>query len=316
RQLLTFSRRVESKKQPLDLNHEVKRVRELLERTMPKMVEIELRLSQDLRTINADPAQIEQMLMNLAVNAEDAMAEGGKLIIETDNATLDEDFCSRHVDAKVGDYGVISLTDTGPGLDDETLERIFEPFFSSKPFGDRPGLGLSMVYGIVKNHEGYIVCDSELGAGTTFKIYLPATVQERSVTEVSDVQVPVRGGVETILLVDDEPYLRDLGKQMLESYGYTVFIATDGESALEICRDSAKQIDLVILDLIMPGMGGGRCLQELVKENSPVKVVIASGFSPYDHTREALAGGAKSFIKKPYDMQQMLNVVRETLDED
>jgi two-component system cell cycle sensor histidine kinase/response regulator CckA len=316
KQLLTFSRKVESRRLPLDLNHEVKQVRELLERTIPKMIEIELHPAENLRIVEADPLQLEQVLMNLAVNAKDAMPEGGRLIIETENAVLDEEYCKVHLGAKAGDYVLLSVSDTGSGMDRKTLERIFEPFFSTKEAGRGTGLGLAMVYGIVKSHGGYIMCYSEPGAGTTFKIFLPVTGHEADTAGLEEAEVPLRGGRETILLVDDEESVLRLGEEMLSRYGYRVFKASDGESALEFyCREQ-ERIDLVILDLIMPGMGGMKCLEELLRFDPRAKVVIASGYSADGHSKGALEAGARDFINKPYGMRQMLQVVRGILDQD
>jgi signal transduction histidine kinase len=169
---------VESKRQPVDLNLEVHEVGRLLERSIPKLIEIELHLADDLRTVFADPVQLEQMLMNLALNAKDATADGGKIVIQTENVTLDENYCGTHLEARPGDYALMTFSDTGHGMDEETLKHAFEPFFSTKEVGKGTGLGLSMVYGIVKNHDGYITCDSAPGLGTTFRIYLPVMDQE------------------------------------------------------------------------------------------------------------------------------------------
>jgi len=313
-QLLTFSRKVESKLRPLNLNQEVKQIKKLLKRIIPKMIDIELHLEEDLKIINADSAQMEQVLMNLAVNARDAMPEGGKLIIETKNASLDEEYCRIHLGAKPGDYVLASISDTGHGMDKETVEHIFEPFYTTKETGKGTGLGLAMVYGLVKNHGGYITCYSEPGEGTIFKIYLPIIEKEVEEGPEDMEKAMPRGGSETILLVDDEAFLRDLGEQMLAKFGYTVFAAHDGESALELYRQKKEDFSLVILDLIMPGMGGRRCLEELLKINSQAKIVIASGYSVNGPTREALEAGARGFISKPYDVRKMLKVVREVLD--
>ena len=316
RQLLTFSRKVESKRRPLNLNREVEQVRKLLERTIPKMIAIEIHLANDLETIDADPAQMEQVLMNLAVNAKDAMPEGGRLVIETKNTTLDSDYCKIHLEARTGDYVLLTVSDTGRGMDRKTQERIFEPFFTTKGPGKGTGLGLAMVYGIVKSHDGYIMCYSELDEGTTFKIYLPVIERRGETVEPQEAEVPPRGGTETILLVDDEPAIRKLGERVLRNSGYTVVAAPDGESALELYRKEQEHIDLVMLDLIMPGMGGKRCLEELVMVNPQVKVIIATGYSANGRTKKALETGARGCISKPYDARQMLKEVRDVLDED
>ncbi len=313
RQLLTFSRKVESKLEPVDLNQTVENVRRLLERTIPKMIRIELRLVGNLHHVKADALQIEQVLMNLAVNARDAMPEQGTLTIETANITLDDSHRRNQPEVSPGNYVVLTVTDTGHGMDDATREHIFDPFFTTKEVGKGTGLGLAMVYGIVKNHGGHITCESVAGEGTSFRIYLPAMVvpMETPVTAAADTEQPV--GVETILLVDDDNALRELGGRILERYGYTVIRAEDGETALRIYREQKDLIGLVILDLIMPGIGGKHCLQELLKMDPLVKVLIASGHSDSTQVERATEIGAKGYVRKPYDVQQLLRVVREIL---
>ena len=317
-QLLAFSRKVETKPRPVDLNQEVEQVRKLLERTIPKMITMELHLEERLDVIHADPAQLEQVMMNLGVNARDAMPDGGRLVFETENLTLDEEYCETHLGARPGRYVLLSISDTGHGMNRETLEHIFEPFFTTKEVGKGTGLGLAMVYGIIKSHGGYIMCYSEPGEGTTFKIYLPVREGDQPApeTETKSVAAMPEGGSETILLVDDEGILRDIGKTILEQFGYTVLLAPDGETALEVYRENLEDISLVILDLIMPGMGGKRCLEEILKQDPQAKVVIASGYSINGRPKEALDRGARAFVKKPYEVTQMLREVRKVLDQD
>ncbi|MGO9572189.1 MAG: PAS domain S-box protein, partial [Desulfomonilaceae bacterium] len=315
--LLTFSRKTETKPRPLNLNHQIDQVRELLYRTVPKMIEIQLFLDSNLAAINADPTQIEQILMNLAVNARDAMPEGGKLVIETENVFLDEDYCNTHLEIAPGHYALLTLSDSGQGMDRETLEHIFEPFYTTKRPGEGTGLGLAMVYGIVKQHRGHIACYSEPHVGTTFRIYFPALISEsESKTEEALVKPILRGGSETILLVDDEQLIRDLGERILTRSGYSVLTAPNGREALEVYRTSQKDISLVILDLIMPDMGGKQCLEEILKIDPQAKVLIASGYSANGPTREALTAGAKGFVNKPYDMRKFLTTVRQVLNEE
>jgi CheY-like chemotaxis protein len=287
----------------------------MLSRTIPKMIEIELLLADDLATINADPTQMEQILMNLAVNARDAMGEGGKLTIKTENVTLDEDYRRTQREAKPGRYVRLSVADTGKGMDKETVEHIFDPFFTTKGPGEGTGLGLAMVYGIVKQHGGHITCYSELSQGTVFKMYFPALVAQRELQEARIRAMP-RGGSETILLVDDEELVRDLGARILSKAGYKVIAASDGKIALELFQANTEEISLVILDLIMPQLGGKQCLDRLLAISPAVKVVIASGHLPSDTTREALASSTRGFVDKPYDMRQLLEVVRSVLDEE
>ena len=315
RQLLTFSRKVESKLQPMDLNRAVEHVKELLTRTIPKMIEIELRLADNLKIANGDPTQIEQVLMNLAVNANDAMPEGGKLFIETRNASLDKGYCDIHLGAKPGEYVLLLVSDTGHGMNSETLEHIFEPFFTTKGMGRGTGLGLAMVYGIVKNHHGYITCYSEIGHGTTFKIYFPTIEEAPEVPRDREERLP-EGGTETILLVDDEESVRQLGKEMLETVGYCVLVASDGEKAMRLYAQRMGDIRLVILDLIMPVMGGKSCLEALLRLDPRVKVLVASGYSVDGRLHETLRSGARGFISKPYELRDLLKRVRDILDED
>ncbi|MGO9571019.1 MAG: PAS domain S-box protein [Desulfomonilaceae bacterium] len=311
--LLIFSRKTDIKPQPINLNYRVKELRKMLERTIPKMIEIQLSLSENLATINADPTQVDQILMNLAVNARDAMPEGGKLLLETHNVVLDEDYARLHLEAESGQYVSLTITDTGTGMDKETLEHIFEPFYTTKGLGEGTGLGLAMVHGIVRQHGGHIRCYSEPGHGATFKIYFPAMVSDE-VKEEEAVRKMPRGGSETILLVDDEELIRDLGARNLTKAGYKVITASDGKEALQVYQERSHDIDLVILDLIMPEMGGKQCLEGLLSLNPSAKVIIASGYSADGPTKDALAAGAKGFVNKPYDIRQVLGVVREVLD--
>jgi two-component system, cell cycle sensor histidine kinase and response regulator CckA len=313
RQMLMFSRKVESNKQPTDLNIEVKKVEKILSRTIPKMIEIQVKTAYDLYTVDADPGQIEQVLINLALNARDAMKDGGKILIETENVMLDIEYCETHLLEKPGKYVLLSFSDTGHGINKDALGHIFEPFFTTKKVGEGTGLGLAMVYGIIMNHKGSIHCYSIPGMGTTFKIYLPAMESLKVPSATDTIETP-KGGAETILLVDDEAVLRDIGKQILENFGYTVLTAVDGEKALDIYRRRPAGIDLIILDLIMPGMGGIKCLAELLRINPEVRVIISSGYS-VNGGEDSPSKGAKGFIKKPYIFEGMLKEVRRVLDE-
>jgi PAS domain S-box-containing protein len=311
--LLTFSRKTDIKPQLINLNHRAKDLGKMLERTIPKMIDIQLSLSEELATINADPTQVDQILMNLAVNARDAMPEGGTLIIETHNVFLDEKYARIHLDAESGHYVLLEVTDTGTGMDEDTLEHIFEPFFTTKAMGEGTGLGLAMVHGIVRQHGGHIRCYSEPGHGTTFNVYFPALLSEEERKETTVTEMP-RGGSETILLVDDEEMIRELGSRILSERGYKVITASNGKVALDVYEQRGDQIALVILDLIMTEMGGRQCLERLLRLDPAVKVVIASGYSADGPTKEAIDAGAKGFVNKPYDIRQVLGVVREVLD--
>jgi len=315
KQLLTFSRRIESKLRPIDLKEEVRQVENLLRRTIPRMIDIELLLKSEQNVINADPSQIEQIIMNLGINARDAIPHGGKLTIETDNVVLDEAYCKTHLGAVPGNYVMLSISDNGTGMDKDTLEHIFEPFYTTKDPGKGTGLGLAIIYGIVKDHGGYIVCDSELGKGTIFRIYFPMLEQDRIRHSEQQKIAEISGGSETILLVDDDKPIRDLAEEMLRRFGYTVITAADGEQALEIYREKQAYISLVVLDLIMPGMGGHKCLEEILNVDPSQKVIIASGYSVGGSTNEAVKSGAKSYLKKPYEIGPMLKAIRQVLDQ-
>ena len=311
--LMTFSRKVETKYVLIDLNQEITQVRHLLSRTIPKAIKIDLHLSGDLESIQADPSKIGQVLMNLGVNARDAMPNGGKLTIGTTNIQLDDEYCNAHHGAKTGDYVLLTFSDTGQGMDKETLSRIFEPFFTTKETGKGTGLGLAIVYGIVKQHDGLINCYSEPGQGTTFKIYFPALKKDND-SETPTTESPVRGGTETILLVDDEEALRDLGTTFLNRFGYKVITAKDGQEALEIYHREGNDISLIILDLNMPRMDGKQCLEAVLRVNPNAKAVLASGYAEGGPVNGIMTGGAMGFVQKPYDMRQLLNTIREILD--
>ncbi len=311
--LLTFSRKTEINPQPLSLNRRVMEVQKMIERTIPKMIEIRLVLDETLAKTNADKTQMDQILMNLAVNARDAMPEGGKLAFETANVEIDEEYAKTHLDVKPGSYVLLTVTDTGSGMDKETLEHIFEPFYTTKGVGEGTGLGLAMVHGIVKQHGGHITCYSEPGEGTAFKIYLPALISHEKEKEEKALPMP-RVGSETILLVEDEEDIRNLGSRILERGGYKVITAANGKEALDVYQQQGRDIGLVLLDLMMPEMGGEQCLGELLNIDPKVKVLIASGFSANGPSKDALQAGAKGFVNKPYNIRQVLEAVRKVLD--
>ncbi|MBF0475493.1 MAG: response regulator [Deltaproteobacteria bacterium] len=311
--LLTFSRKIESKPESLDLNQAVKEVQKLLARTIPKMIEINLDLAEDLSPIHADPTQLEQVILNLGINAKDAMPDGGKMSFQTNNILLDEKYCNANPGVAPGRYVRLSVTDTGAGMDSETVKHIFEPFFTTKAEGMGTGLGLAMVYGIVKSHNGHVVCHSESGQGTMFDLFFPAVgiVADKP---AENVQAPVNGGNEVILLVDDEEILIEIEKDMLEEFGYETRTAYNGETAIDIYRAEMDLVNLVILDLNMPGMGGERCLEELLLIDPTVKVIIASGYYTGNRIDEMIKAGAAAFIGKPYQMSELLQLIRNVLN--
>ncbi|HIP96099.1 MAG TPA: PAS domain S-box protein, partial [Anaerolineae bacterium] len=315
-QLLAFARGGRYEVRPVSLNDTVQEVVQLLTHTIDKAISIETYLADDLAAVEGDTAQLQQMLLNLCLNARDAMPAGGKLIIETENVTLSEKYARTQLDVEAGDYVLLTVSDTGMGMDAETRTHIFEPFFSTKTerLGEKhSGLGLSMVYGIVRSHGGAIHVYSEPGVGTTFKVYLPAT--KRMVVEKKAERKALAGGEETILVVDDEKIIRDLVKRLLSNAGYTVLLAESGVEAVEMYRERGDEIDLVILDIIMPEMGGQETYERLREIDPNVKVLLSSGYSQNGQAQEILEAGVQGFLQKPYDLSQVLHKVREVLDE-
>ena len=313
-QLLLFSRKAMAQRQLLDLNREVEDTARILERTIPKMIDIELHLGSNLWRVSADPVQIEQVLLNLASNAADAMPQGGRLQVETANVILDAPRAGFYPDAKAGRYVLLSVSDTGCGMDRETLDHVFDPFFTTKEVGKGTGLGLASVYGTVKEHGGHIHCYSEPDRGATFKIYLPALEQEGEHQNGESSESMPQGGSETILVVDDDPEILNLAQEALQSFGYRVIGAVSGEQALEVYRERGRDIGMILLDLNMPGMGGTQCLRQLLQIDPSSRILIASGYSANGQGRQALSSGARGFIGKPYQIRELLAKVREILD--
>lgn len=316
RRMLTFSRKVEAQKVPLNLNEVIEDALRLLERTVPKMISLRTALASDLAIIPADPTQMEQVIMNLANNAVQAMAEAGTLIIETENFSVATKYINTYLELDPGNYVLMKVTDNGHGMDEATRQRIFEPFFTTKAPGRGTGLGLSSVYGIITGHSGKIICYSELGVGTTFKIFLPVMSGVVKVKFPADKSTapPVIGGSETILLVDDEATLLTITGDIFQQCGYRTLTARSGEEAIGIYRDHGAEINLVLMDLGMPGMGGKKCLEILREMNPLVKVIIASGYGSYDITKNPRQFGAAAFLDKPYRLDILTKTVREVLD--
>jgi len=315
RTLMICSRQAEMEPIPLDLNRQIEQLKELLSRTLPRTIDTVLDLADEPAQVSADPSQIAQMVMRLAANSAEAMPQGGRLTIETKNVVLDEDYCRSHAGVKPGPFVMLGVSDTGQGMDAETVERIFDPFFTTKMRDSRKGtgLGMSVVQGIVDQHGGHVTCESEIGRGTAIKIYFPAIELQKRTEAVAE--PPLRlGQTETILVVDDEELVRDLAKRILERSGYRVLLAANGKEALALYKKEQENISLVILDLIMPEMSGGQCLEELLKENPGVKVLVATGFSPDAQMQQGLDKAAKGFVAKPYDVRRLLQSVRDALD--
>ena len=315
KQLLTASRKIKSILRPTNLNDQILQVQTLLGRTIPKMITIELDLAKDLKIIEADSGQIEQILLNLALNASQAMADEGRLTITTRNVVIDKDAWTTHWGKDRGECVLLKITDTGHGIEKEVQHRMFEPFFTTKAPGEGTGLGLSMVYGIVKNHHGHIECDSAPGAGTRFNIYFPVSKSANVLeNEISTKKEKLATGNETILLIEDDELVLDAAKKMLEHFGYSIITASNGEEAIDIYLVERERIDLVILALNMPGMGGRRCLERMLEIKPDLKTIITSGYSSAVFVDEIHKNGTFAFIEKPYQLEDLLRTIREVVD--
>jgi PAS domain S-box-containing protein len=313
RQLLTFARRQIIEPVNLDLNTVIANLLKLVSKVVGEHIEIRTILAQTLPTIRADVGQIEQVVMNLVLNARDAMPGGGKLLVETGLADLDAEYVHRHPYMKGGSYVLLAVSDTGVGMDQKTQERVFEPFFTTKGLDKGTGLGLAMVYGIVKQHNGFIHLNSKPGKGTTFKIYLPPVEAPPDVV-VSPKPSEIRGGAETVLFVEDDDLVRRLLEQTLIDLGYTVLVARDGEEAVDVFRKNSDRIDLAILDVVMPRKGGKEAYEEMHKVRTDLKVIFMSGYTANAvHESFVLIAGIP-FLSKPFGPGVLARKVREVLD--
>jgi len=309
RQLLGFARGGKYVVKPVNLNDVVSETAALFGRTR-KSIRIHEIYEPDVRLVSADRGQIEQVLINLYLNAWQAMSEKGDLYLEIQNVTIDEKFV-KPFEISYGDYVRVSVTDKGRGIDPSISHRIFDPFFTTKEFGCGSGLGLASVFGIVKNHDGIVDFESHPGRGTTFSVYLP--VSRETCKEPASDPAGILKGPETILLVDDEPFILDVGVKMLEKMGYTVIKACCGDDAVRLFNDIPRQIDLVILDLIMPDIGGGELFDRLRAIRPDIKVLLASGYSMGD-AAAIIARGCNGFIQKPFGMEKLSHAIREVID--
>jgi len=316
RQLLAFSRKQLMQPEALDLNRIASGLETMLRRILGEDIEFRQVLAPDLGVVRADPGQIEQVLMNLVVNARDAMPQGGELTVETSNVEIDEAFAARQVAMKTGSYVQLAVTDTGCGMDQPTIDRIFEPFFTTKDQGKGTGLGLSTVYGIVTQSGGNILVHSEPGKGTTFKIYLP---QDPSAIVGSAMRPPTSTvqykGTETILVVEDEDALREVARRILESAGYCVVTARDGEEAIALCVRHSLVIHLLLTDVVMPRMSGKVLAERLAKVRPSLPVIYMSGYTDDAIVHHGALDIETHFVGKPFTVEVLTSKVREVLDE-
>jgi PAS domain S-box-containing protein len=313
RQLLTFSRRQVTQPVPLDLNALLQSITKMIRRLIGEHIVLSADISPDLDVVLADKGQVEQVLINLCVNARDAMPEGGTINIEAMNIWIDADFCRHHPGAEEGRHVLLSVSDTGHGMDQETCAHIFEPFFTTKGVGEGTGLGLATVYGVVKQNKGFIQVYSEPGIGTVFRVYLPAVEQTKGLPIAVDTTTGTTG-TETILVAEDDPIVLDLVVRMLCSAGYTVLSATDGIEAVRVFEEHAGAIQLVILDVIMPGMGGRQVMDRILESHAGMRILFSSGYSETGIHKDFVLHDGIQLIQKPYSKGDLLRAVRQALD--
>lgn len=310
-QLLGFARGGKYEVKPTDLNDLIKESLEMFGRTK-REIRIHTKYEKEIWTVDVDRSQVEQVLLNLYVNAWQAMPNGGDLYIETRNVVLDK----KHItpfDVEPGNYAKIAVTDTGIGMDTVTQQKIFDPFFTTKEMARGTGLGLSSAYGIIRNHGGVINVYSEVGQGSTFNVYLPASEKEVTVKKTEPLE-GISGGTEVVLLVDDEAAILEVGREMLEAMGYRILLAKDGKEAVDLYSRHLGNIDLIILDMVMPDMGGGEVFDKVREINPGAKVLLSSGYSINGRASEILQRGCDGFIQKPFNLKELSGKVREVLD--
>jgi two-component system, cell cycle sensor histidine kinase and response regulator CckA len=313
-QLLAFSRKQMLDIKPMDLNATMLNLEKMLRRLIREDITLSFNIGVGPFLVMADANQVEQVVINLVTNARDAMPSGGSLTISTATVFIDDAFVRQHGEGDVGEYVIIVIRDNGTGMKAETKLRIFEPFFTTKEVGKGTGLGLSVVYGIIRQHKGMIYVDSDLGKGTVFSIYLPLS-KENTDIEVKPIrEANSKRGSETVLMAEDNETLRKMTKDVLESNGYKVVSAENGETALAVFRKHKETIDIVILDLIMPGKRGFDVYREIAKEAPKVKVLFVTGYSEDEVEHGEIRAKGLPLLSKPYTPFEFLRHVRETLD--
>jgi len=316
KQLLTFSRKQIRQPRLMDLSEVVNSVGEMLPRLLGEQIKVDLKAPRDMAFVNADPGMMEQMIMNLAVNARDAMTAGGLLAISTEPIRISTEEAMRHCgDARAGIFICLTVLDTGCGMPPEVLQRIFEPFYTTKPIGKGTGLGLATVYGIAKQHEGWVEVQSEVGKGSEFKIFIPACEKPETAPVAPASGLVVRGGNEAVLVVEDEDDVRSLVVVLLQTNGYKVYEADSGRTALQEWSKHGGEIQLLLTDMVMPGGILGRQLAERLLEQDPnLRVIYTSGYSPGMAGKDLALLEGNNFLPKPYAPSALLSLVREILD--
>jgi CheY-like chemotaxis protein/nitrogen-specific signal transduction histidine kinase len=314
RQVLSFARGMECRRMEIQPAALLKEIGHTVQDTFPGNIRLQVSVPSETWAILGDPTQIHQLLLNLCVNARDAMPDGGTLTIEAGNCVFDEQFIAMNLQANAGPYVIISVADTGTGIPQDIIDKIFEPFFTTKEMGESTGLGLSTVMAIVKSHCGFINVYSEPGAGTIFKVYLPAQTILRPQPEEAESGLP-RGNGETILVVDDETAILTVTSQTLQSFGYRVLTANNGAEAVAIYAQHRREIDVVLTDMAMPVMDGPAMIHALLKIDSPIRIIAASGLNTNVSVAKAASAGVRHFLSKPYTAGTLLKTLRAVLDQ-
>ncbi|MDY6900119.1 MAG: response regulator [Cyanobacteriota bacterium] len=307
KQVLSFTRGMEGERTLVQPKHLIDEIKQVVRETFPKTIQMSDEITQNLWMIKGDATQLHQVVMNLCVNARDAMPNGGKLTICAQNFKVDENYAQMHLDAEVGSYMMISVADTGVGISPEILDRVFEPFFTTKELGKGTGLGLSTVLGIVKSHGGFINVQSDINKGSNFQIYLPAQ-EVNAIQEETEGDLPLGEG-ELILVIDDEVSIRDITKKSLESYNYKAITASDGIEAIALYAEHINEISVVLTDIVMPIMDGLTTIRTLKKINPQVKIIAVSGLFSSEKVNAITEIGIKAFLSKPYTAQQLLQTI-------
>jgi two-component system, cell cycle sensor histidine kinase and response regulator CckA len=309
-QILFFARGAEGNRITLQIAHLLREIRQLVSQTFPKSIDVQIYIPEGLWMINGDATQLHQVLMNLCINARDAMPNGGILTLSTENLRIDEQYVQMELEAKAGPYLVMTIADTGTGISQKIVNRIFDPFFTTKELGKGTGLGLSTVIGIVKSHGGFVKVSSEWGKGTQFKVFLPA-VETVNIAQVEDLHLNAGNG-ELILVVDDEPQILAISKEILHIHNYRVLTANNGIDAIAQYAQHQDEISVVLMDMMMPEMGGEGAIQILKRMNPHVEIIASSGIA--SNKAQAQAAGVKAFLSKPYAIQALLSTLHEVLN--
>ncbi|TVR50982.1 MAG: PAS domain S-box protein [Puniceicoccaceae bacterium] len=313
RQVLSFARGVDSKRAIVNPIHLLEDIRKISSETFLKSIDVTLEVQPGIHCLTGDPTQIHQVLLNLCVNARDAMPQGGRLRLRARNAQVDPAFAATNPGAKPGPHVLIEVQDTGSGIEPKVLDHIFDPFYTTKELGKGTGLGLSTVLAIVRSHEGFITVESELDRGTTFAIYLPAQPDQHAVAKETSAELELRGHGETVLIVDDESAILEISRQTLETFNFRALTAQDGANAVAVYAEKAASIDVVLTDMMMPIMDGVATIHALLKINPKARIIAASGVTGKDHQAKMAVLGIKYFLPKPYTAQQMLKAIKDIL---